>query len=156
MNLKKGDLIKLKKQKKEIKKAYLVLSIKKDKNIIITSRIDFEVNNQKWNLNILNRGDSLYIKYDSFSVFNVDDIYKLEYELDNKILIVEKIYELHNMNLHLFKQQQKLKSRRTKLAKQKKKSLVSSTSRTRTIPSNKSIKGINDLNYKGHITIVRG
>lgn len=156
MNIKKGDLIKLKVQNKDVKKAYLVLSIKKDKNTIIASRVDFEESDKKWHYKYINKNDCLCLKYDNFSVFNIDKVYKIDYELDDTLLLVQKIYDLHNDNKFLIKKERLEKSNIKRLKKNEKRVLASSSAKKKIIPSNKSMKSIRDINYKGHITIVRG
>ena len=83
-------------------------------------------------------------------------MYKINYELDDTLLLVQKIYDLHNDNKDLIKKEKLEQSNIKRLKKKEKRVLASSSAKTKIIPSNKSMNSIRDINYRGHITIVRG
>lgn len=162
MRFKKGDIIETisSNKKNKRKRMYIIVSVKEDKGVYITSRIEIALNEKekmKWHYNLENNNDILLIRYDCFSFFEESNVVQSDYKLNvNPINLIRKLYELKEETKEERKQERRETYKRMKQQKQEKNKIAKACRKGVVRQSPAQMKGIHDSIYKGKITIVRG
>ena len=162
MKFKKGDIIqKINTNKKhKRKRMYLIVSIKEEKGIYITARIEVALDDKekmKWHYNLINNNDMLLIKYDYFTILEENEIMQSDYILNkNPINLIRKLYELREETDEERRKERKEKYQKSIKQKIKRDKLARMCKKNSVKESQVQMKGIHDSTYKGRIKIVRG